>query len=61
VKSALPLQVPPRGSASVVFTLTPFSSADTFSHTAPLFIDDGTLQEVTLSIAGRVVAPSRGK
>jgi hypothetical protein len=61
VKSDLPLEIPAWGSAVVVFALTPNAFADTFSVSVPLFIDDGTLAEVHLSIEGRVVKLAGGE
>jgi hypothetical protein len=54
VKSPLPLDVPPHGTARVAFSLKVGKFAKTFSDTANLLLDDGALREVPVTVEGEV-------
>jgi hypothetical protein len=51
------MEVPPYGSVLVSFALH-VRVAGQFRDSVPLYLDDGTLREVKLSVSGDAVEPS---
>ena len=57
MKTPLPLVVPPRGDAAVRFTLSACEAGGPFEYTTSLYIDDGVLREVPLTVRGLAQTP----